>query len=369
MPKKIKNLFYQNLTYSKLLAAHYRAKKHKTYKGEILRFELNLENNLINLLNDLKNRRYRVGQYREFMVYEPKPRVIKSLPYRDRIVHQWVVEEFIKPYITPKLIDTTFACIVNRGTHASADQMQKYMRHLYNKHIDYWILKCDISKFFYSIDPNILYTILQKHIYDKDLLYLIKIILFDNRDPNEKIGIPIGNYTSQYFANIYLNELDQYVKRILKVKFYIRYMDDFILLLPTKKDCIEYKKILEEFLHSKLHLNLNAKTKYYPSKMGVDFCGYRIFPTHRLLRNSNKTKIKNSIRHWNILYRKKQLDLDYALQSFNSWYGHASHCNSFHLINKMVNRCDFFETPKSLTENENYLNSLIENEIEKNTLA
>lgn len=365
MPKKIKNLFYENLTYSKLLAAHYRAKKNKTYKGEILRFELNLENNLINLLNDLKNKRYRVGEYRTFMVYEPKPRIIKSLPYKDRIVHQWIVEEFIKPYITPRFIDTTFACIVDRGTHASADQTQKYMRHLYNKNIDYWILKCDISKFFYSIDPVILYKILQKYIYDKDLLFLIKVILFDNRDPNEKVGIPIGNYTSQYFANIYLNELDQFVKRTLKIKYYIRYMDDFILLLPTKKDCIKYKAIIENFVETKLHLKLNSKTKYYPSKMGVDFCGYRIFPTHRLLRTSNKTKIKNNIKLWNQKFHNGTLNTTHAVQSFNSWYGHAGHCNSYHLINKMLNRCDFLETPKSLTENENYLISLIEN---KNTL-
>ncbi len=360
MPEKIKKLFYQKLTYEKLIAAHYRAKKHKSSKGEILRYELNLESNIMNLLDDLKNKRYRVGAYRQFMIYEPKARIIKSLPYKDRIVHQWIVEEFIKPYITPRLIETTFACIVNRGTHASANQMQRYMRRLYNKNIDYWVLKCDIRKFFYSINPEILYKILQKYISDADLLYLIKIILFDNRDPNDKIGIPIGNYTSQYFANIYLNELDQYIKRTLKVKYYVRYMDDFVLLLPNKEECKRCKKLISDFLAKNLELSLNEKTKYYPCKMGVDFCGYRLFPTHALLRNSNKTKIKNCIRRWNKQYANHTLNVNHAIMSFNSWYGHAIHCNSYNLINRMINKCAFLESAKNFSETEKYLISLIE---------
>ena len=120
MQKKIKNCFYKKLTFEKLLQAHYRAKKHKTYKAEVIKFELNLENNLINLLNTIKNRKYRVGKYHTFKIYEPKERIIKALPYVDRIVHQWYVEEFIKPFILPKFISNSYACLENKGTHKAA---------------------------------------------------------------------------------------------------------------------------------------------------------------------------------------------------------------------------------------------------------
>ena len=151
----------------------------------------------------------------------------------------------------------------------------------------------------------------------------------------------IGNYTSQFFANIYLNELDQYLKRTLHLKYYVRYMDDFIILLNTKNACIKYKKIIVDFLDKKLRLQLNDKSRYYPSKMGVNFCGYRIFPTHRLLRTSSKKKIKKNIDKWNKLYSDGNLDFEHTLMSLNSWLGHSSHCNSYHLQQKMLNKCDF----------------------------
>ena len=124
MPKTIKNCFDQNLTFDKFMDAHLRARKHKTYKNELIGFELNLENNIVNLLNSIKNNTYRVGKYFQFKVYEPKERIINALPYRDRIVHQWYVEEFIKPYFVPKLISTTFACITDRGTHKAVEEVQ-----------------------------------------------------------------------------------------------------------------------------------------------------------------------------------------------------------------------------------------------------
>ncbi len=341
MPKKIKNCFYKNLTFDKLYAAHLRARKHKTYKNEVINFELNLENNLINLLNNIRKKSYHLGKYYEFKVYEPKERIIKALPYIDRIVHQWYVEEFIKPYIVPKFINSTYACIQNRGTHNAVDQIQKYMRIYKRNNKNFWILKCDVKKFFYNIDPVVLYSIMQKYISDKALLDFTHLLIFDKNTSVNNVGIPIGNYTSQFFANIYLNELDQYVKRILKIKYYVRYMDDFIFLLDTKDDCIKIKAKIENFLYEKLHLNLNDKSRYYPYKMGVNFCGYRIFCTHRLLRNNSKIKIKNKVKRWNRAYFKGNLNFTYALQSINSWIGHCSHCNSYTLMKKILNSCDF----------------------------
>lgn len=150
-----------------------------------------------------------------------------------------------------------------------------------------------------------------------------------------------GNYTSQYFANIYLNELDKFVKHTLKLKYYIRYMDDFIIFSDTKNEAISIKKTIEDFLKSNLQLSLNEKSGIYPNKMGINFCGYRIFLTHKLLRNSSKTKIKNKVKYWNKLYAKNKLDMAKAMQSFNSWLGHSSHCNSYKLQNRIINKCNF----------------------------
>ena len=352
MPKKIKNCFYKNLTFEKLMAAHKRARQHKVYKDEIINFEFNLENNITNLLNNIKNKKYRLGKYREFTIYEPKERIIKALPYPDRIVHQWYVEEFIKPYIVPKLISSTYACISERGTHKAALQIEKYMRIYKRNYGDFWVLKCDISKFFYSIDPNILFNILKKYISDKELLKFTKLLIFDSRESFGSVGIPIGNYTSQFFANIYLNELDQFVKRTLKIKHYVRYMDDFILLLNTKEECTLIKHTIETFLHQQLHLELNAKSKYYPNKMGVDFCGYRIFTTHKLLRLNSKKKIKKSVKKWNYLYKNNKLNVAKATESLNSWIGHASHCNSYTLQKKIINSCNFLLTDKAYSQME-----------------
>lgn len=156
-----------------------------------------------------------------------------------------------------------------------------------------------------------------------------------------------GNYTSQYFANIYLNELDQYLKRELHIKYYVRYMDDFVLLLSCKKECIDVKNKIVAFLKSNLKLELNDKTRYYPYKMGVNFCGYRIFCTHKLLRISSKKKIKSKIKKWNNQFNNKQLDIDYAMQSLNSWCGHAMHCNSYSLKKKIMNSCNFLYNNKT----------------------
>ena len=155
MCKKIKNWFFEKLTFEKLLEAHYRAKQHKTYKGEVIKYELNLENNLTNLLHQLANGTYRLGKYFTFKIYEPKERYIQALPYKDRIVHQWYVEEFIKPFIIPKFINTTFACLTDRGTHKAVEEVQRQMRIFQRNNGDFWILKCDIKKFFYSINPCI----------------------------------------------------------------------------------------------------------------------------------------------------------------------------------------------------------------------
>lgn len=192
-----------------------------------------------------------------------------------------------------------------------------------------------------------------------------KLLIFDSRESSESVGIPIGNYTSQFFANIYLNELDQYVKRVLKVKYYVRYMDDFILLLKTKEECKKLKSIIEKFLNDNLKLSLNNKSRYYPYKMGVNFCGYRIFTTHKLLRINSKKKIKKHVKHWNHLYSTGRLNVYNTMQSLNSWLGHTRHCDSFKLQHKILNNCNFLVNDKSYEYVEKDLINLIENDTKK----
>ena len=170
-----------------------------------------------------------------------------------------------------------------------------------------------------------------------------------------------GNYTSQYFANIYLNELDQYVKRFLHVENYVRYMDDFILLLPNKETCIKYKNIISTFLKDALHLELNSKSRYFPNKMGVNFCGYRIFSTHKLLRNSSKKKIKRHVKKWNTLYKQNNLDIPHTLLRINSWLGHSSFCNSYNLQKKILRKCNFLYDDSIYNKLESNLLDDIEN--------
>lgn len=341
MPKKIGKCFYEKLTFDKMLQAHYRARKAKAYKKEVIEFEMNLENNIINLITNIKNKTYRLGKYRSFIVYEPKTRIINSLPYVDRIVHQWYVEEFIKPFFLSKFINSTFACIPDKGTHKAVEYAQKNMRIFKRNYGDFWILKCDIKKYFYSINVDILFNIMKQSIKDKDLLSLTKIMIYNPGAENSKYGIPIGNYTSQFFANIYLNKLDQYVKHKLKIKYYTRYMDDFLILSKTKEECIKLKRDIELFLKNNLELELNNKSRYYPYKMGVNFCGYRIFLTHRLLRTPNKKKIKKQVKKWNKLYSQNKLDMSTAIASMNSWLAHSSHCNSYKLQQKIIKNTDF----------------------------
>lgn len=335
MCKTLKTSFDEKLTFENLLEAHKRASKNKRNKKELLKFNIDLETNITNILINLKKGTYKMGSYFVFNVYEPKLRIIKALPYRDRIVQQWYIEEFIKPYILPRFIKDSYACINNKGTHLAVKTVQKYMRIMKGKYKDYYIIKGDIKKFFYNIDKDILYKLMKNYISDKKLLALTKIFIYDNE---EKLGIPIGNYTSQYFANIYLNELDKFVKEKLRVRYYVRYMDDFIILEQDRNKAKILLKEIGHFVDVHLKLQLNYKSRYYPNKMGVNFCGYRIFETHLLLRNRSKKIIKKNIKCWNRLYIERRLDYHKMLLCWNSWVGHAKHANSYNFRIKMYNQ-------------------------------
>lgn len=338
MPKTITNKFQCSLTFEKMYEAYERAKIGKMKKAEVLEFEYNLELNLISLIEKLKNNQYQIGEYRQFKVHEPKERVIKALPFRDRVVHQWYVYEFIIPYIVPKFIYDSYACLKEKGTHSAVKRLKYFIDDARKKWDDFYIIKMDISKFFYNIDPNILFEIMKKYIHDSKLLELTSVLIFDRKD---EIGIPIGNYTSQYFANIYLNELDQYIKQVLKIKYYLRYMDDFVLLVPDKDTARKIYKQIEIFVNEKLRLKLNPKSRIYPSAMGVDFCGYRVYYTHILVRDRCKRDMRKRIRKWNYHYKKGILNKKEVEMSLNSWLSHIKHADSYNLHTRYLNKMEF----------------------------
>ena len=223
MAKWIRNEYYKKLTYENLFKAHLLARRGKNCREEIIKFNLKQEEYIIYLLEKLKNKTYKHGGYTIFYVTEPKLRKIERSRYIDRIVHTFYVENFLKPYFLPQFIQTSYACIQKRGMHKACIDVQKAMKHCRKIWDEYYILKMDISKFFQNIDKDILIKILKRKIKDKDLMWLTKEIIYSNEG---KKNLPIGNYTSQMFANIYLNEIDQYIKHKLKIKFYFRYMDD-----------------------------------------------------------------------------------------------------------------------------------------------
>lgn len=339
MPKKLKVKLNDRLDLIYFYHAYLRARTKKKQNIELLKFDIDLETNLIGLVKRIKNGTYHLGKYREFMVYEPKLRVIKSLPFQDRIVHQWYIGEFIKPYIVPRFIKDSYACLEGRGTHQAVLNLQKYMRIMKRQYNDYYILKCDIRKFFYSINLDVLFDIMSSFIVDEKLLAFTKQLIYENVE--SKIGIPIGNYTSQYFANIYLNELDQFVKQEKRVKYYVRYMDDFILLVPTREEAKILFNEIKEFVKNRLYLEFNNKSRYFPNKMGVDFCGYRIFETHCLLRKRSAVGMKKKVKRWNQAYMEERLDIANVQQCWNSWLGHSNHASTFHLQERIFSSISF----------------------------
>lgn len=325
-----------------MLNAHERASKGKKNKSEVIIFEMDLETNIVRIIDEIRNGTYQFGEYREFIIYEPKERIIKSLPYRDRIVHQWYIEEFIKPYYMKRFINDTYACLDNRGTHKAVLNVQNQLKKAKNEYgNNFYVLKTDVKKYFYSIDKTILLNILSKKIKDKKLIEFTEIILDDGND----LGIPIGNYTSQFFANIYLNELDHYVKDVLKIKFYTRYMDDQIFLLKDKEEAKRILELVKTFIESELNLSLNCKSKYFPRYKGIDFCGYVIFDTYILLRKRFKNKFNRNIKLWKKLKENNRLYETRFLLSYNSFLGHASHSDSYNYIKKINEKVkDVFES-------------------------
>ncbi len=335
MPKTIRNKYYKYLTFNRLMEAHKKARRGKGYREEIIKFNLKQEEYIMYLLERLRNKSYKHGGYKVFYITEPKPRKIERSRYIDRIVHTFYVENFLKPYFMPCFINTSYACIPCRGMHKACLDVQKAMKHCKNIWGEYYILKMDVTKYFQNIDKDILLEILKKKIKDKDLLWLTKEIIYSNKG---KKSLPIGNYTSQMFANIYLNELDQYVKKELGIKYYFRYMDDSVLFVRGKEEAKCYLEKIKEFIYSKLELTLNKKTQIFKSKQGVNFCGYKINEYRLKIRDKGKRKLKKKIVKLKKLIKEGELTSDDAKKYLVGHLGYIKIADTYKLENKLFYR-------------------------------
>ena len=332
MAKWIRNEYYKKLTYENLFKAHLLARRGKNCREEIIKFNLKQEEYIIYLLEKLKNKTYKHGGYTIFYVTEPKLRKIERSRYIDRIVHTFYVENFLKPYFLPQFIQTSYACIQKRGMHKACIDVQKAMKHCRKIWDEYYILKMDISKFFQNIDKDILIKILKRKIKDKDLMWLTKEIIYSNEG---KKNLPIGNYTSQMFANIYLNEIDQYIKHKLKIKFYFRYMDDSILFVKTKLEAKETLEKIKVFLKEKLELELNKKTQIFKNKQGVNFCGYKINEYRLKIRDKGKRKLKKKIKKLKYEIKIGKITSKEAHKYLAGHLGYIKIANTYNLENKL----------------------------------
>jgi len=349
-------------TFKKIYQAYLDCRKRKRKTISALKFELNLERNLFQLQKELETKKYRPGRSICFIVTGPSPREIFAASFRDRVIHHVLINE-IEEMGEKIFIFDSFSCRKNKGTHLTIKRLKMFVRKVtknYKKETFY--LQLDISGFFMSIDHNILYNIFKKMIlkqnksfqWKKDVLWLAKTIIFHNptRDyvikgspalfrliPDRKSlfkssknrGLPIGNYSSQFFSNLYLNELDQFIKRNLQCKYYLRYVDDFILLDKDEKKLKLWRDKINDFLGENLKLKLSLqKQKTQPLKMGIDFLGYFIKPDYTLVRKKVVRRLKDKLHQLNKnggeIKNSKEI-----LAMVNSYYGHFRHAFSFHL--------------------------------------
>ena len=332
MPKTVKHKYYENLTYEKLMQAHIKSRKGKGYRKEIIEFNLKQEEYIMWLLEKLKTKEYEHGGYTTFYVTEPKLRKIEKSKYIDRIVHRWVVDNFLAPIYVPQFISTSYACLKDRGMHKACLDVQKTMKHCKKIWDEYYILKMDVSKYFDNINKEILLNILQRKIKDKDLMWLINQIVYSQ---NKEKGIEIGNYTSQMFANIYLNEIDQFVKHKLHIKYYFRYLDDSIVIVPTKEEAKQALQAITRFLKENLKLEVNKKTQIFKNKQGVNFCGYKINEYRLKIRDKGKRKLKKKIKKLTKQIKEGKITSKEAHKYIAGHLGYIKISNTYNLKEKL----------------------------------
>ena len=320
-------LFEQIVTFDNLLVAARKALRgQKKYTARAATFYFHLEQELLMLEQDLRSGSYQPAPYTTFVIYEPKQRHISASDFRDRVVHHAICN-IIEPLFERSMIFDSYACRTGKGSHAAVKRAQHFARRFR------YGLKCDIRKYFETIDHAVLKQILARKIKDGALLHLLSKII-DHSVPGYLAdkGLPIGALTSQIFANLYLSELDHFLKDRLRVRGYLRYMDDFLLFAQNKTILRDWLVLIRQFITDQLLLELKDDALLLaPVSQGIPFLGFRIFPGLIRLDRRHMIRFRRKIREREQAYRKGEIDEEMLYRSVSSMIAHISHANTYQM--------------------------------------
>ena len=321
--KRKNNLFDNIVTKDNLMIAYQKARKGKSGQYGVKIFEKNVERNIDQLYDELISGTYKTSEYSVFKIYEPKEREIFRLPFRDRIVHHAIMNIMESIWVSV-FISQSYSCIKGKGIHAVLKAIKRDLKDVDNTK---YCLKLDIKKFYPTIDHEILRTIIRKKIKDTKLLKLLDEII------ESAPGVPIGNYLSQFFANLYLSYFDHYMKEENRVKYYYRYADDIVILASDKPYLHRLLVDINDYLTDKLNLQIKGNYQVFPvDSRGIDFVGYVFRHTHILMRKTIKVRFCRKAAKLN----KKDIDAKAYKMQISPHLGWAKHCDSKHLIKKII---------------------------------
>ena len=332
-------------SFKSLYNAHMAARRGKRNKADVIRFEMNLAQNLCEIKHSMRNKEYHPRGYKSFMLFEPKARSIYAPDYADRVVQHCLCDNIVMPTLEPKLIYDNAACRIGKGTHFSINRLSGFMREYHRLcGANGYFLKCDVRKYFENINHVVLKQKLAK-VFDQDVFDLLCRIIDSYRGEDET-GLPLGNQTSQWFALYYLDSVDRLIKEKLQIKYYVRYMDDFILLHQDKDYLRECLIKIRKLYPDELKLELNEKTHIFPVKNGVDYLGWHFYLSEsgkviRKLKTTNKKRIKRRLKKMQKDYCDSIIGLDDIMRSMVSTNGHLVHGHTYRLRTKLYGKTVF----------------------------
>ena len=331
-----RNLWKELCSYSNLELAYRKARKGKTLKPYVIEFEQNLKQNLQQLRIELLLHCYKPKPLQNFILREPKTRKISKSHFRDRVIHHALCN-MIEPLFEKSFIYDSYANRKTKGTLKAIQRFDFYARKIsQNSTKSAFVLKADIKKYFDHVDHSILISLLRKKIKDPKIIWLVKIIL-SNYSTAERKGMPLGNLTSQFFANVYLNELDQFVKKQLKAEYYLRYVDDFVIIHNSKEQLQNYKEEINQFLSENLALVLHPdKSKIIPLHRGIEFLGVKTFLHHKLIKKKNLRKFKRKLSILCSEYTENKASYDRIYDFMEGWNAYAQYANTYKLRKRMM---------------------------------
>lgn len=331
------NQYPEICSYDNLYKAFEKARKRKNLKKYVIEFEEDLENNLQKLQVELLNQTYNPLPLKMFILKDPKTRKISKSVFRDRVVHHAICN-IIEPMFEKKFIYDSYANRIGKGTINAIKRFDKFKYKVYfnNRRICY-VFKADIKQYFEQVNHKILIFLIKKEIKDEKILFLIRKILLNYKTTQFGQGMPLGNLTSQFFANIYLHELDIFVKHKLRAKYYIRYVDDFVILHHEKEILQEYRTKIEYFLQENLKLTLHPqKSKVLKLDKGIPFLGFRIFYYHKLLLTKNLGKFERKLEGIEYLFKQDLIYREKAIEVFEGWLAFSRQANTYKLRKRIT---------------------------------